>query len=131
MAPTPKPPSQDGFDYIIVGSGAGGAPLAARLAQAGKRVLVIEAGANHTGKGPLEPANEVSRVPLLHATSTEHEALAWRFFVDHYQRSKDGMLPDAIKEDPKWHKPTATEDETQEGIFYPRSAGIGRRVPLK
>ena len=125
MAPASEPPPKDEFEYIIVGSGAGGAPLAARLAQAGKRVLVIEAGSNHTAKGPREPANEVSRVPLLHAASTEHEALAWRFFVDHYERTPDGRLPDGIKEDPKWHNPTATEDETHNGIFYPRSAGIG------
>lgn len=32
------------YDYIIVGSGAGGSPLACYLAAAGKRVLVLEAG---------------------------------------------------------------------------------------
>jgi len=34
------------FDVIIIGSGAGGAPIAYRLAKAGKSVLVLE-------KGPL------------------------------------------------------------------------------
>jgi choline dehydrogenase-like flavoprotein len=37
-------PEESTFDYIIVGSGAGGGPLAARLAERGKTVLVIEAG---------------------------------------------------------------------------------------
>ncbi len=32
------------FDYIIVGSGAGGGPLAANLAKMGFKVLLLEAG---------------------------------------------------------------------------------------
>lgn len=114
------------YDYIIVGSGAGGAPLASRLARAGKRVLVIEAGSNHTQRGPLDPGNEVSRTPLLHGVSSEHPDLAWRFFVDHYER-RGGRLPDRIPEDPKWHAADvdAGEGPAHEGIFYPRAAGIG------
>ena len=123
------------FDYIIVGSGAGGAPLAARLAThfgsnpelRHKRVLVIEAGSNHTEKGPRDPGNEISRVPILHAASSEHEDLAWRFFVDHYeQEGKD--RPDGIQADPKWHKGEEGDSPQQEqtrGIFYPRAAGVG------
>lgn len=123
----PKQGDQAAFDYIIVGSGAGGAPLASRLARAGKRVLVIEAGSNHTERGPRDPGNEVSRVPSLHARSSEHPDLAWRFFVDHYRRDASGQLPDGIPEDPKWHTPDvgAGEDASHKGIFYPRAAGVG------
>ena len=32
------------FDYIIIGSGAGGGPLAANLARAGFKVMLLEAG---------------------------------------------------------------------------------------
>ena len=60
-------PSAAGFDYVIVGSGAGGAPLAARLVEYGFRVLIIEAGSDATNT-----AREVSEVPSLHAASTEH-----------------------------------------------------------
>lgn len=39
--------SLDRFDVIVIGSGAGGAPVADMLTRHGKKVLVIEAGANH------------------------------------------------------------------------------------
>jgi len=37
----------EGFEYLIVGSGPGGAPVAAALAKAGKRVAIVERGAYH------------------------------------------------------------------------------------
>src|SRR5437016_6083940 len=86
------------FDYLIVGSGAVGGPLAARLALAGKRVLVIEAGPNHALEPAHAAAHEVSLVPALHGVSTEHEDLSWRFFVKHYDKPPTGQ-------DPKWHEP--------------------------
>jgi choline dehydrogenase len=65
------------FDYVIVGSGAGGGPLAANLAKAGFKVLLMEAGAdpcseNDMGRYPCE-------VPIFHGLSTEYSACAWRF----------------------------------------------------
>lgn len=35
---------EETYDYIVVGSGAGGGPLASRLARAGHKTLLIEAG---------------------------------------------------------------------------------------
>jgi choline dehydrogenase-like flavoprotein len=37
-----RDPAQTPFDYVIVGSGAGGGTLAARLALNGRRVLLLE-----------------------------------------------------------------------------------------
>lgn len=116
-----------GYDYIIVGTGAGGAPLAARLAQRGRKVLVLEAGSNHGALPTSHPANEISRVPVLHAVSTEHPDLAWRFFVEHYHSGKDGVPDNGIPKDPKWHSPAEDKAEgpQQNGIFYPRASGVG------
>ena len=51
------------FEYIVVGAGSAGCVLAARLAEAGQRVALIEAG------GEADPI--ASRVPALYATMME------------------------------------------------------------
>ena len=64
------------YDFIVVGSGAGGGPVAVRLAEAGYSVLILEAG------GAEEPYDY--KVPAFHALSSENNQLAWKFYVHHY-----------------------------------------------
>src|SRR6516165_10247941 len=73
-----RDPRTTPFDYIVVGSGAGGGPLAARLAEAGRRVLVLEAGADtarpEVRDNAARPLTEVYEVPGYHAAATEDPA---------------------------------------------------------
>ena len=72
----------DDYDYIVVGSGPGGAPLAARLGLAGYKVLVIEAGRD-------EAADNINvTVPLFNAKASEDERLLWAFYVRRIERQR-------------------------------------------
>jgi choline dehydrogenase len=61
----------------VVGSGPGGAPLAARLALAGHSVLLIDAGEDHGDDIEMQ-------VPALHVLASEYDPIRWDFFVHHY-----------------------------------------------
>lgn len=119
------------FDYIIVGSGAGGGPLACRLARAGRKVLLVEAGKDpkqelidEAKQDPdslfhenPEEAAEVLEAPLYHGPSTEQDEMSWQFSVRHYANTQ------RQKNDHKYEAGRDTDDTG--GIFYPRSSGIG------
>ena len=86
-APQPFDP-----EYIVVGSGAGGGTVAARLAESGFRVLLLEAGGDPRtlqGGDPQSPGRntlpEDYDVPAFHSLATENEAMRWDFFVRHYK----------------------------------------------
>ncbi|MBN9521319.1 GMC family oxidoreductase [bacterium] len=115
-------PAAPVFDFVLVGAGAGGAPLAARLAERGYSVLICEMGPEKPPK-PEGAAVENTEVPLLHAEVTEDRRHALTFYVNHFD------APAADPPDDKWHTPQAgsphdrAEDET--GLFYPRAQGVG------
>src|SRR5438309_10164755 len=80
------------YEYVVVSAGAGGGTVAARLAEADRTVLLLEAGGDPIslqGGGPVGPPGqnrlpEDHDVPAFHACSTENEALRWEFYVRHY-----------------------------------------------
>jgi len=51
----------DSYDVVIIGSGAGGGPMAAKLAQAGLQVLVLEKGKEHSRDDYLHDKLSVQR----------------------------------------------------------------------
>ncbi len=89
------------YEYVVVGSGAGGGTLAARLAEFGHRVLLLEAGGDpRTLEGGDAVQEDVNRlpvdydVPLFHAIASENVAMKWDFFVKHYKDPALAKLDD-------------------------------------
>lgn len=126
-----QPPYLDAFDYIVVGSGAGGGTLAARLAEGGASVLLLEAGSDpkdpplgtstadypfpdppNWPQGKSERLPDDYDVPSYHPLSTENDAMKWDYFVRHFSDEA------TQRED---HKFVAAED----GILYPRAGCLG------
>lgn len=104
------------YDYVIVGSGAGGGTLAARLAEGGQRVLLLEAGGDPCGDRSAEQQPELPghyRVPAFHAHASEHPAMSWNFKVNHYAD------PDQAARDEKCR---------DGGVLYPRASLLGGRT---
>jgi choline dehydrogenase len=111
------------FDYVIVGSGPGGGPLAVNLAKAGHTVALLECGLDAAEADALAAQNEMSpcgkaagtvgtySAPGAFGGCSEHQFLTWDIFVGHF---KD---PDQSKRNGKW--------VDKHGILYPRGSTLG------
>ncbi|KAI1756132.1 hypothetical protein F4782DRAFT_321618 [Xylaria castorea] len=114
------------YDYVVVGSGPGGGPLAVDLAKAGSSVLLLEAGSDLSE----DPTYSEIYQDINSATSAvNNPSSRWDFFVKHSDdpereiqykhmtwRTEDGSFYVGL--DPP-------EGAEQLGIWYPRAATFG------
>jgi choline dehydrogenase len=114
--------SETTFDFIVVGSGAGGGPLACNLARNGFKVGLVEAGRDPAFRDD-KSTNFNYLVPALHGRATEDPDLSWNFFVQHY----DDVARQ--KRNRKYFDPATMDggvaDALRTGILYPRAGTLG------
>ncbi|CAA9966457.1 hypothetical protein CFE70_010017 [Pyrenophora teres f. teres 0-1] len=111
-----------GYEYVVVGSGAGGGPLAARLALAGHKTLLIEAGDD-------QGANVNYTIPAFNAKSSEDPNLSWNFFVKHYadekRQARDYKTTYTTPDGSLYTGLNPPAGSVMKGTLYPRTGTLG------
>jgi choline dehydrogenase len=120
----PSSPGQADCEYVVVGSGAGGGTVAARLAESGRSVILLEAGGDPkqlSGGDPSDPTGnrlpDDYDVPAFHGFACENDAMSWSFFVRHY--GNDARQ----RQDPKYFE--TWNGARVDGVLYPRAGTLG------
>ena len=117
-------PYKDTYDYVVVGSGPGGGPLASNLARAGFETLLIEAGGD-------ESTDRATNVAAYFASTGIPDNLHWGFFVKHYddleRTLKFEHLVWRLPNGNLWVGPGGQQPKGAEllGVHYPRGATLG------
>jgi len=102
------------YDYVVVGAGPGGAPVAANLARAGYTVAIIEAGLDPKGTDVEQIDSTVTTIyntPVFFTATAEHPLLSWDFYVNNYDNDEQARKNSKYVEG--------------KGILYPRGACLG------
>ncbi|KAI1631437.1 choline dehydrogenase [Biscogniauxia mediterranea] len=117
-----QPSSNKTYEYIVIGSGAGGAPLAADLAVAGHSVLLVEAGGDY---GHLREVES----PALSFSASERNEVSWAYYTHHYanetQALRDRKLTWLTPDGDLYSGLNPPEGSTMLGNYYPRYGGLG------
>ncbi|KAI0545418.1 hypothetical protein F4679DRAFT_576170 [Xylaria curta] len=92
------------YDYVVVGSGPGGGPLAVDLAKAGSSVLFLEAGSDLLE----DPTYSETYEDIDSATERQYKHMTWRTGNESFYVGSD-----------------PPEGAEQLGIWYPRAATFG------
>ena len=111
----------DTYDYIVVGSGPGGAPVASNLAKAGHSVLLLEAGDDQSS----DISTQILSIGFPQVTNR------WDFYVKTYadsaQELKNNHLTWQRADGSLWigNGSAAPADAQLLGVYYPRGATLG------
>ena len=110
------------YDYIVVGSGPGGGPLASNLARAGHSVLLLEAGDN-------QESNIYSEIVSFFGFAYTDPTMRWDFFVRNFANETQNLQHNHLV----WKRPDGSFYVGRDppagsallGIHYPRGGTLG------
>ncbi|KAI1266143.1 choline dehydrogenase [Xylariaceae sp. FL1019] len=119
--PIQEPPAKE-YEYIVIGSGSGGSPVAANLARAGHTVLLIDAGGDYGHLPQVE-------APAFGSVAAERNEVTWGYFTHHYSNEtmalKDRKITWLTPDNQYYSGLNVPEGSTLLGNYYPRYGGLG------